>query len=203
MHWLLFLHCGVAVLTCKLADLPPSPPNTAPLSPLLVLALSELSAGLSLLLALLLLNKRSPAHPPAHCGFLSLLLLQVCNLCAEELDSIAKLCMPLLWCMPLQAFELGSEGTHEFKTAVVEQQAAGSNELFTLLPMHFMALKRACVVRDMIFVIQGGVLLVPLLLVVARLGWRVCCHVGTRSLPDVTVVREQPTRCARFQVQCA
>jgi hypothetical protein len=59
-----FLHCSlVAVLTCKLADLPPSPLNTPLLSPLLLLlALLELPAGLSLLLAALLLNKRSPGH---------------------------------------------------------------------------------------------------------------------------------------------
>jgi hypothetical protein len=113
--------------------------------PLLVLALSELSAGLSLLLALLLLNKRSAAHPPVHCGTLSLVLLCGCStMWSDDFGSVSRLCMALLWCMPCQAPDLGNKGPHEVETAAAaEQQPAGSNELFTLLPMYVTALNRA------------------------------------------------------------
>jgi hypothetical protein len=102
-------------------------------------------------------------------------MLHVCKLCAEEVDRLVKLCMPLLWCMPCRALEFCSNWATEFETAVAEQQPAGNNELFKLFPMHRMALNRACVVRDMTCVIQGGVLVVSLLLVVVRLDWGACC----------------------------
>lgn len=79
-------------------------------------------------------------------------------------DSVAKLCLPVLCCMHCKAFDPADQEARLLEIPAADQQAAGSNELCAPLLTCCMALRRARVVRDIACVIQAGVLLLLLML---------------------------------------